>query len=207
MFVPVEEAVREVREGRLLILTDNEERENEGDLICAGAHATPQNVNFMVTHGRGLFCVPLSADVAKRLGLRRPEGNHDPRGTAFTQSVDAIAGNTTGISAYDRANTVAEILRADSRLDDFYSPGHVFPLLEAPGGVLARDGHTEGTLALTRLAGLPPVGVLCEILKDDGTMARVPDLLVYAKRHGLKMCSIAALREYLSHNSQLTDQQ
>ena len=200
MFVSVEEAVREVREGRLLILTDNEERENEGDLVCAGVHATPQNVNFMVTYGRGLFCVPVSADVAKRLGLTRPEGHHDPRGTAFTQSVDAIAGNTTGISAYDRANTVAKILRADSTLDDFYSPGHVFPLLEAPGGVMARDGHTEGTLALARLAGLPPVGVLCEILKDDGTMARVPDLLIYAKRHGLKMCSIAALREHLAKN-------
>ena len=196
MFVSVEEAIKAIANGEIIILTDDESRENEGDLICAGVHATPQNINFMITHGRGLLCAVLDTSVAERLQLTQPVGNHDPRGTAFTQSVDAIDGNTTGVSAFDRANTIATIVRPDSKLSDFYSPGHLFPLIARKGGVLERDGHTEGVHDLVMLAGLPPVGVLCEKIREDGTMARMADLESFSAEYHLKMCTIAALIEY-----------
>ena len=166
-------------------------------LIAAAALTTPQTVNFMLTHGRGLFCVPLDSGIAARLSLAQPHGKHDPRCTCFTQSVDAITGTTTGVSAFDRAKTVQELVRLDSTLEDFYTPGHVFPLIARDGGVLTRPGHTEAAVDLARLAGLPPAGVLCEILNPDGTMARMPDLIPFAKSHNLKMGSVASLIEYL----------
>ncbi len=198
MFDPIEEVVAALAAGEVVVLTDDADRENEGDLICAGSFATPENINFMVTHGRGLLCVPVASEVAERLGLAIPPGNHDPRGTAFTQSLDAVRGTTTGISAFDRAQTVAEMLRADAVLDDFYTPGHMFPLLARPGGVLERRGHTEGTIDLVRLAGLPPVGLLCEILNPDGTMARVPDLEKFCRMYRLKSTTVEALAAYLA---------
>lgn len=199
MFDTVETVVAAIKAGQIIVLTDDENRENEGDLICAGAFATPQNINFMVTYGRGVLCTPVSPDKARQLSLAVPPGKHDPRGTAFTQSVDAVHNTSTGVSAFDRAQTVAEILRGDSSIDDFYTPGHVYPLLARPGGVLERAGHTEGTLELVRLAGLPPVGVLCEILNDDGTMARLGDLQKFCRRHQLLMCSVAQIIQYLQN--------
>ncbi len=201
MFDSVETAVAAIRSGQIIVLTDDENRENEGDLICAGAFASPQNINFMVTYGRGVLCTPVSAAKAQQLSLAVPPGKHDPRGTAFTQSLDAVADTSTGVSACDRAQTVAEILRNDSSINDFYTPGHVYPLLARPGGVLERAGHTEGTLELVRLAGLPPVGVLCEILNDDGTMARLDDLEKFCHRHQLRMCSIAQIIDYLQNTA------
>lgn len=196
MFVSVEEAIQAIADGQIIILTDDESRENEGDLVCAGIHADPQAVNFMITQARGLLCAVVGPQVAERLALRQPAGNHDPRGTAFTQSIDAIAGNTTGVSAFDRANTIATMVRPDSAPGDFYSPGHLFPLIARQGGVLERDGHTEGIYDLVRLAGLPPVGVLCEKVKEDGTMARMADLEAFSREYRLKMCSVAAIIEY-----------
>lgn len=196
MFVSVEEAVQAIANGEIILLTDDESRENEGDLVCAGVHAGPQAVNFMITHGRGILCAVVDAAIAARLSLRQPEGNHDPRGTAFTQSIDAIEGNTTGVSAYDRANTLATMLKPQSTAADFYTPGHLFPLIARNGGVLERDGHTEGIMDLVRLAGLPHVGVLCEKVGEDGTMARLEDLTSFAREYRLKMCTVAALIEY-----------
>ena len=193
MFTPIKEAIQAIAKGELLVLTDDENRENEGDLICAAQFATPQKINFMVSFGRGVLCVPVGQETAQRLKLQVPTGNHDPRGIAFSQSLDAIHHTTTGVSAFDRAQTIADILRSDSTIDDFYSPGHIYPLLGRSGGVLERTGHTEGTLDLVRLAGLPEVGVLCEILNDDGTMARIPDLEQFCFKYHLKMCSIADL--------------
>lgn len=196
MFDPIEEVVAALAAGEIVVLTDDEDRENEGDLICAGVFATPENINFMVTHGRGVLCVPVDGDTGARLSLSLPPGRHDPRGTAFSQSLDAVSGTTTGVSAFDRARTVAEIMRLSSTINDFYSPGHVYPLLARTGGVLVRTGHTEGTIDLMKMAGLPPVGVLCEILNADGTMARLPDLELFCRKYSLKLCSVAAIVAY-----------
>lgn len=196
-FSPIEEVIAAIGRGEIVIITDDENRENEGDLIAAAALITPQKVNFMLIHGRGLFCVPLDSSIATRLSLTQPHGKHDPRCTCFTQSVDAINGTTTGVSAFDRAKTVQELVRQDSSLSDFYSPGHVFPLIARDGGVLVRPGHTEAAVDLARLAGLPPAGVLCEILNPDGTMARIPNLIPFAKEYNLKIGSVASLIEYL----------
>lgn len=201
MFESIPEAVAALAAGEVIVLTDDESRENEGDLICAGIHATPGNVNFMVSYGRGVLCVPVDDGIAARLQLHIPAGKHDPRGTAFSQSLDAVSGTTTGVSAFDRAETIRRILDSNSRLDDFYSPGHVYPLLARAGGVLERAGHTEGVIDLLKLGNLPPVGVLCEILNDDGTMARMPDLEKFCSRHKLKHCTIAALQAYLRNHS------
>ncbi len=196
MFDPIEDVIAAFGRGEVVILTDDEERENEGDLVGAGVFADASMVNFLVTHGRGLLCAPLSEAYARRLGLAEPPGKHDPRHTAFTQSVDAVAGNTTGVSAFDRARTVAALADPGSTLDDFYSPGHLFPLIARPGGVLERPGHTEAVVDLAVLSGLPPVGVLCEILNGDGTMARVPQLELFRREHHLKMGCVADLIEY-----------
>ncbi len=200
MFDPIEEVIAAIGRGEIIVLTDDENRENEGDLICAGVFADAAAINFMVTHGRGLVCAPLDCSYAARLGLAEPEGNHDPRHTAFTQSVDAVRGTTTGVSAFDRARTVAALLDPESRSADFYSPGHLFPLIARPGGVLERAGHTEATVELARLAGLPPVGVLCEILNPDGTMARVPQLVAFSREHRLRMGCVADLIAFLKHD-------
>lgn len=195
MFDPIEDVIAAIGRGELVIVTDDEGRENEGDLIGAGAFADAAMLNFMVTHARGLLCAPLSAEYAARLGLAEPAGKHDPRHTAFTQSVDAVEGTTTGVSAFDRARTVARLVDPASTLEDFYSPGHLFPLIARPGGVLERRPY-RGERRYGGARRLPPVAVLCEILKDDGTMARVPDLELYAKKHHLKMGSVADLIAY-----------
>ncbi len=192
-FDPIEEVIAAIGRGEMVVITDDEDRENEGDLIAAASLTDANIVNFMVTHGRGLFCVPLAPEIAGRLGLAQPEGKHDPRCTCFTQSVDAVDGTTTGVSAFDRAQTVQALMNPASTLDDFYTPGHVFPLIAKAGGVLERPGHTEAAVDLARLAGLPPGGVLCEILSADGTMARLPELLEFRSRFHLKLGSVAAL--------------
>jgi len=196
-FAPIEEILEDVRDGRLIVLVDDEERENEGDLVCAAEKATPERINFMARHGRGLICVPMCDDAADALALH-PQATHNTsrHGTAFTVSVDAATGVTTGISAADRARTVELLCRDGARPDDFVRPGHVFPLRARPGGVLVRAGQTEGAVDLARLAGLKPMGVICEIMNDDGTMARVPDLEKYCAVHGLKMCTVADVIKY-----------
>jgi len=196
-FDPIEEVIAAFGRGEIVVITDDENRENEGDLIAAASLTTGETVNFMVTHGRGLFCVPLAPEIAARIGLEQPEGKHDPRCTCFTQSVDAVEGTTTGVSAFDRARTVQTLMKPDTTFDDFYTPGHVFPLIAKAGGVLERPGHTEAAVDLARLAGLPPGGVLCEILNPDGTMARLPQLLSLRQSLHLKLGSVAALIAYL----------
>jgi len=192
----VKELLEELRQGRPVILVDDEDRENEGDLILAAEHATPDWVNFMLKECRGLLCVALTEERAKALDLPlMVERNQDPQGTRFTVSVDA-RGTTTGISAFERAATIRLLADPEARPQDFRRPGHVFPLVARPGGVLRRAGHTEATVDLLRLAGLTPVGSLIEILKEDGSMARLPDLLEFAGRHGLKVGTIADLIRY-----------
>ncbi len=192
----VKELLEELRQGRPVILVDDEDRENEGDLIMAAEHVTPEWVNFMLKECRGLLCVALTEERAKALDLPlMVERNQDPQGTRFTVSVDA-RGTTTGISAFERAATIRLLADPEARPQDFRRPGHVFPLVARPGGVLRRAGHTEATVDLLRLAGLTPVGSLIEVLKGDGTMARLPDLLEFANRHGLKVGTIADLIRY-----------
>ncbi len=199
-FNTVEEVVEALKNGEMVVVTDDENRENEGDLIGAAAKVTPAMVTFMVTHARGLLCVPLSEEYADRLGLINMSSAADPFRTAFTQSVDAKEGITTGISAYDRARTIEALIDPESRLSDFATPGHVFPLIAKNGGVLRRAGHTETAVDLARLAGLAPAGVICEILNDDGTMARVPQLDEFRRKFNLKWCSVAQLIAYRRRN-------
>ncbi len=190
----VEQAVEALRAGRMLIVVDDEDRENEGDLVMAAEKATPGAVNFMLREARGLLCVPLPRERAKQLGLKAmiepPEDSHE---TAFTISVDARVGITTGISAHDRARTILALADPGSGPEDLARPGHVFPLIARDGGVLRRAGHTEATVDLCRLAGLQPVGVICEIMNEDGSMARLPDLVAFGERHGLPILTIADL--------------
>jgi 3,4-dihydroxy 2-butanone 4-phosphate synthase / GTP cyclohydrolase II len=189
-----EEAVHEIRAGRLIIMVDDEERENEGDLICAAEKATPELVNFMARYGRGLICVPMQEERLKQLDLHPMVPTNTAKlGTPFTVSIDAIEGTSTGISAYDRAQTIRTLLDSRTRPEDLARPGHVFPLQARKGGVLRRAGHTEATVDLAILAGLYPAGVLCEILNEDGTMARLPELLEFGLRHGIKVVSLADL--------------
>lgn len=197
MFATVEEAVEEIRKGKFVIVVDDENRENEGDLIAAAELVTPEMVNFMAKYGRGLICVAITPQRAKELDLP-PMVNppQDPHGTDFTVSVDAKEGTTTGISAYDRAKTIRLLANPKAKPEDFRRPGHVFPLRAKPGGVLQRAGHTEAAVDLAKLAGLYPAGVLCEIMKEDGTMARLPDLKKFAKKWKLKILTIASLIEY-----------
>ncbi len=200
-FDSVESVLEDVRAGRLVIVTDDENRENEGDLLCAAEKITPDIINFMITHARGLVCAPITEVRAKELGIyRAPSTDHFK--TAFTESVDALTG-TTGISAADRANTVKTLLDPSAKRENFGIPGHVFPIAARPGGVLQRTGHTEAAVDLARLAGLAPAGVICEITKDDGTMARLPDLMEFKTRFGLKLCSIADIIAYRRKNEKL----
>ncbi len=195
VFCSVEEALGILRDGGLLLVVDDENRENEGDLVAAGEKATPETINFMATHGRGLICVPMEEQRLCQLGLGRmvPLDERDRYRTAFTVSVDAREGITTGISAFDRARTVRLLADESATASDFIRPGHMFPLQAVPGGVLRRTGHTEAAVDLARLAGLKPVGVICEIMHDNGQMARLPDLVVFAQRHGLRILTVAAL--------------
>ena len=196
-FHSIPEILEELRQGHLVIVVDDGDRENEGDLVMAAEHATPEHVNFMVTHGRGIVCVPMESQALDRLGLHpMVSPSEDPMKTAWTVSVDARRGVTTGISAHDRAQTIRALLDPTSGPHDLARPGHIFPLRAKEGGVLRRAGHTEAAVDLARLAGASPAGVICEMMKDDGSMARVPDLLAFAAQHHLKICTIASLIEY-----------
>jgi 3,4-dihydroxy 2-butanone 4-phosphate synthase / GTP cyclohydrolase II len=193
----IEEAIEDIRRGRMVILMDDKDRENEGDLCMAAEKVTPQAINFMATHGRGLICLPLTEERVKHLQLSMMVSeNTSPFGTAFTVSVDASLGITTGISAADRAKTILDAIADDARPQDLVTPGHIFPLRARNGGVLVRAGQTEGSVDLARLAGLKPAGVICEIMKNDGTMARQPDLMKFAKKHRLKVCTVADLIQH-----------
>jgi 3,4-dihydroxy 2-butanone 4-phosphate synthase/GTP cyclohydrolase II len=193
----IEEAIAEIRRGRMVILMDDKDRENEGDLCMAAEKVTPAAINFMATYGRGLICLPLTEERVRHLGLSMMVSeNTSPFGTAFTVSVDASIGITTGISAADRAKTILDAIADDAKPQDLVIPGHIFPLRARNGGVLVRAGQTEGSVDLARLAGLKPAGVICEIMKDDGTMARQPDLMRFAKRHKLKVVTTADLIQH-----------
>jgi 3,4-dihydroxy 2-butanone 4-phosphate synthase/GTP cyclohydrolase II len=205
-FATVEEAIGDIRAGKLVVVVDDEDRENEGDLTIAAEFATPEAVNFMATHGRGLICLCLTRERCAELDLRQmTQQNETPFGTAFTVSIEAREGVSTGISAHDRARTIQVAIDPGSTSRDLVSPGHVFPLQARRGGVLQRAGQTEAAVDLARLAGLTPAGVVCEIMKDDGTMARVPDLVEYCARHGLKMITVAALIEYRRRTEKLVE--
>ena len=205
-FATVEEAIEEIREGRMVVVVDDEDRENEGDLTIAAQFATPDAINFMATHARGLICLCLTEERADELALRpMTDHNETPLGTAFTVSVEAREGVTTGISAADRSRTIQVAIHPDSTPHDLVQPGHVFPLRAKPGGVLERIGQTEAAVDLARLAGLNPSGVICEIMNDDGTMARVDDLIPYCERHGLKMITVADLVEYRRRHEKLVE--
>ncbi len=197
IFHPISEVIAEIAAGKLVIVADDPNRENEADLIGAASLCTSEMVNFMAIHGRGLICAPLSAERAEELDLpQMTRRNHEGMKTAFTVSVDAAKGITTGISAADRALTIRLLADPAAHAEDLVKPGHIFPLQAMPGGVLRRAGHTEAAIDLATLAGLPPVGAICEIMGEDGTMARVGELGDYQKKHGLKACTIAQLIEY-----------
>ncbi|PJK15453.1 3,4-dihydroxy-2-butanone-4-phosphate synthase [Lysobacteraceae bacterium NML07-0707] len=196
-FASIPELLEEIRAGRMVVIVDDEDRENEGDLIMAAELVKPSDINFMVTHARGLVCLSLTRERCKQLGLPpMVRDNTSPHHTNFTVSIEAAEGVTTGISAYDRAHTIRTAVRPDASAHDLSQPGHIFPLMAQPGGVLNRAGHTEAASDLSLLAGLEPAGVLVEILNADGTMARRPQLEVFAREHGLKMGSIEALIRY-----------
>ena len=201
-----EEIIAEFKAGRMVILVDEEDRENEGDLVLAAEHVTPEAINFMAKFGRGLICLTITEDRAKQLGLAQmARDNKTPYGTAFTVSIEAAEGVTTGISAQDRARTVQAAVAKHARPDDIVQPGHVFPITARPGGVLVRAGHTEAGCDLAMLAGLEPASVICEILKEDGTMARLPDLIEFAREHGLKVGTIADLIHYRAASETLVE--
>jgi len=203
-FSSIDEAIDEIRAGRILIVVDDEDRENEGDLLMAADTATPEAVNFMAKHGRGLICVPMLGDRLDELGISMMvRDNTAPLGTAFTTTVDARRGVTTGTSAYDRAVTIRTLVDPATRPDDLTKPGHIFPLRALEGGVLRRAGHTEAAVDLARMAGCAPAGVICEVLDEDGGMARVPDLMKLARAHGLKCITIKDLIEYRMQKEKL----
>ena len=205
-FATIEEAIEDIRQGKFVVVVDDEDRENEGDLTIAAQFTTPEAVNFMVTHARGLVCLCLTEERCDELGLRQmTEQNETPFGTAFTVSVEARDGVSTGISAHDRSHTIQVAVDPTSQPADLVQPGHVFPLRARDGGVLKRSGQTEAAVDLARLAGLNPAGVVCEIMKDDGSMARVTDLIPYCVEHGLKMVTVADLIEYRRRHEQLVE--
>jgi 3,4-dihydroxy 2-butanone 4-phosphate synthase/GTP cyclohydrolase II len=205
-FASIEEAVEDIRNGKMVVVVDDPERENEGDLVCAAQFATPDAVNFMATHARGLICLCLTAERCDELGLPPMAQRNEARlGTAFTVSVESREGVTTGISAADRAHTIQVAIDPASTPRDLVQPGHVFPLRARDGGVLVRAGQTEAAVDLARLAGLVPAGVVCEIMNEDGTMARVPDLVPYCERHGLRMVTVADLIEYRRRTEKLVE--
>ncbi len=207
-FNTIEEVLADVRAGKMVIITDDPGRENEGDLIMAAEKVTAPDINFMITHARGLVCAPITHERAQQLGLQRMVlENRESQKTAFTVSVDAAHGVTTGISAADRAATVHVLVDPNATPDDLVQPGHIFPLQAKPGGVLQRSGHTEATVDLARLAGLQPAGVCCEIINDDGTMARQDDLQKFAQKHGLKIATVEDLISYRRRNERLIEKE
>jgi 3,4-dihydroxy 2-butanone 4-phosphate synthase/GTP cyclohydrolase II len=206
VFISIEEAIERIRAGEILILADDENRENEGDLVIAAQHVTAQTVNFMAKYGRGLICMPIDTLRARKLALTpmSPE-NTALHGTHFSVSVDARNGITTGISAHDRAHTIRVVLDDETQPEDLARPGHIFPLIACEGGVLKRAGHTEAAVDLARIAGLKPAAVICEILNDDGTMARLPQLEAFVKEHDLSIASIADLIAYRKRHERLIE--
>lgn len=203
MFHSIEEAVEDLKAGKIVIVVDDEDRENEGDFVALAEGITAESINFMVTHGRGLVCTPISEKIAVKLDLSpMVAANTDSHGTAFTISVDHIS-TTTGISAQERAATVRELVNQDSVPSDFKRPGHIFPLIGKKGGVLRRAGHTEAAIDLARMAGSKSAGVICEIMKEDGTMARVPELVELAKQHNMKLITIKDLITYRNKTEQM----
>ena len=193
----IDEAVEDIRQGRMIIIVDDEDRENEGDLVCAAEKVTPEIINFMAVHGRGLICMPITEERADELNLHpQTSDNTSSMGTAFTISIEAREGVTTGISAADRATTILKAVDPKTKPSDLARPGHVFPLRAKRGGVLVRVGQTEASVDIARIAGLTPAAVICEIMNDDGTMARLPELRVFAEKHGLKIISVADLVRY-----------
>ncbi len=204
-FDTIEKALEEIRNGKMIIVVDDEDRENEGDLLMAAQFATPEAVNFMAKFGRGLICCPLKEEKAHHLELNpMTMKNTDSRETAFTVSVDVL-GVSTGISAFERAQTIQALVDPKAKADDFVQPGHIFPLVANPGGVLSRMGHTEAAVDLAEMAGLQPVGVICEIMNDDGTMSRVPELMEFAKEHDLAIITIADMVKYRRRFEKLID--
>jgi 3,4-dihydroxy 2-butanone 4-phosphate synthase/GTP cyclohydrolase II len=196
-FAPIDEAIAAIREGQMIVVVDDEDRENEGDLTMAAAKVTPQAVNFMARYGRGLVCLAMTPERLDELDIpQEVSDNSSPRETAFCVSIDARAGTSTGISASDRARTILAALDPATTPRDLIRPGHVFPLRSRPGGTLVRAGHTEAAVDLARIAGLPPAGVICEVMNNDGTMARVPELAKFSRKHGLLMITIADLISY-----------
>ena len=201
---PTHEIIAELRAGRMVVLVDEEDRENEGDLVLAADHVTPEAINFMARFGRGLICLTLTEQRCRQLGLNQmARDNKAQFGTAFTVSIEAAEGVTTGISAHDRARTIQAAVAADAKPSDIVQPGHIFPIMARPGGVLVRAGHTEAGCDLASLAGLSPASVICEIMSEDGTMARLPELKEFAAHHGLKIGTIADLIHYRSQHETL----
>jgi 3,4-dihydroxy 2-butanone 4-phosphate synthase / GTP cyclohydrolase II len=201
---PIEDIIADAKAGRMFVLVDDEDRENEGDLVMAAEFATPEAINFMAKFGRGLICLPMTREQIQRLGLPpMAKQNSSRHETAFTVSIEAREGVTTGISAADRAHTIQTAINPQCRSTEIATPGHVFPLEARDGGVLVRAGHTEAAVDIARLAGLNPAGVICEIMNDDGSMARLPDLVVFAEQHGLKIASIADLIAYRRRSEKL----
>ena len=205
-FATIEEAIEDIRAGRFVVVVDDPDRENEGDLVIAAQFATPDAINFMATHARGLVCLCLTGERCDALNLHQmTEHNETPLGTAFTVSIEAREGVTTGISAHDRSRTIRVAIHPDAKPVDLVQPGHVFPLRARDGGVLERTGQTEAAVDLARLAGLTAAGVVCEVMNDDGTMARVKDLIPYCERHELKMITVADLVEYRRRTEKLVE--
>ena len=206
MISPTPELIDEIRRGRMIVLADAEDRENEGDLVLAADFVTPEAINFMATHARGLICLTLTEERCRQLNLQMMVNeNRSPLGTAFTASIEAATGVTTGISAADRARTVRAATARHAKPEDIVQPGHIFPIVAQPGGVLARAGHTEAGCDLTELAGFTPAAVICEIMNDDGTMARLPDLERFAAEHGLRIGAITDLIHYRSRTERLVE--
>jgi 3,4-dihydroxy 2-butanone 4-phosphate synthase/GTP cyclohydrolase II len=211
MLNTIPEILEDLRNGKMVIVVDDESRENEGDLVVAASCAVPEHINFMAKFGRGLICIPMEETRLDSLGLgpmleeRSLSGQKDPFSTAWVISVDAAKGVTTGISAYDRARTIEVLIDSKAKPEDLVRPGHIFPLRARQGGVLVRAGHTEATVDLMRLSGLYPAGVICEIMNDDGSMSRMPQLLEFSKKHNLKICSIANLIEYRRKSEKLIE--
>lgn len=204
-FNTVEEALEDLRQGKLILVTDDEDRENEGDLICAAEFATTENVNFMAAHAKGLICMPMSKEYIKKLSLpQMVDDNTDNHETAFTISIDHVS-TTTGISAAERSVTAMKCTDDNARPEDFRRPGHMFPLLARKNGVLERNGHTEATVDLMKLAGLKPCGLCCEIMRDDGTMMRTPELIEMSEKYGLKFITIKAIQQYRKVNDKLAE--
>ncbi len=205
IFAPIEDAIEDIRQGKMVIVVDDENRENEGDFIMAAEKVTPEAINFMAKYGRGLICLALTEDRFRELQLELPIDNTSKHGTNFGIPIDAKEGTTTGTSAYDRATTILKAADPNSKAEDFAKPGHVYTLMARNGGVLRRAGHTEASVDLARLAGLQPAGVLCEVMDEDGSMARLPKLIEVARRFNLKIISIADLIEYRRKREKLVE--